>query len=976
MKTKRFNKTLMLFLTFGLLAFKTYGQAYMLWDFEDWTSIIITGCTIETTDPDPDGGVKYLKTSFPDYGWYYDLYQDLANINVAAMENPLLVFDYKTGVNTGKFSVWLFSSVWYEVQVNYYFRSPDWKQIAIPLKYLFDPEFFTPAVWISGVVPQPIVWPAVTGFAIELHNWVLPEGTIMEMSIDNICLKAESQKLFDFEDGVKPQELPEFTIETTEPDTAGGLKYLKVAKSGIAQWTWIGAAEKQIPITNLSVYNKPLVSFLYKTGSKKGYLQVEVGDNADMKWGYSVGQLESSTWKSMDVSLFDAAFSNWATDPLNWSKVQYIKIGFTTGDLPAGSDYEISIDNIRLKETPQNYQPFLRDFTIESDINEDLAFRPEWFKNCYTDFDKDTLVKIKFINVPDAKNGALKLDDTPVNAGQEIAVTDIGKLKFVPSPDWWGTSVIKWTASDGELFSAEAVLNLTLSHHPNLALHQPVEVSSSRSIAEYANDAIMHSVWGGLEYGPRIAGGGYAVTSWMYVDLGFSQEISSAFIHWEDAYALKYNVEVSDDALTWAAVDSVENGDGGVDRISFAPVTARYVRIYIMEAVSIMPPNVRELEVYHEMPPLTSFPIENVLYGKVDNADDNAGFVEMHWNNDSVFMHFVIKDDSIVTAGTAYQVDNIEVYFDMDNSKRIHWPRNGPWMANDTTFDDNDYQFRIVPAVPWEVNNPIIGEKLDYTRKGAGYEFMLSIPWDSLMPGFVPEIGKEIGFDILVSDNDAIASDANRNQISWNAPTTFLWNDPSLWGVLKLDDSATFVPVPDLEKPTAPASLDTIIEGNKVTLTWDPSTDNRVVHYYILLYDKNIVIDTVLAKPSDNKYTIEGLSNDKHTIMLYACDPYGNKRLSTIKLPAGWWEEPSGINDIESERLRFYPNPAGDVIYLGDIMKEKAVIEIYNLSGQLMMTCRVDAGNKEINITALPQGMYTIRLRDSKEVRIAKLIKN
>jgi len=40
------------------------------------------------------------------------------------------------------------------------------------------------------------------------------------------------------------------------------------------------------------------------------------------------------------------------------------------------------------------------------------------------------------------------------------------------------------------------------------------------------------------------------------------------------------------------------------------------------------------------------------------------------------------------------------------------------------------------------------------------------------------------------------------------------------------------------------------------------------------------------------------------------------------------------------------------------------------------MTCRIDAGNKEINVAALPQGMYTIRLRDSKEVRIAKLIKN
>jgi hypothetical protein len=954
----------LLFMTFSLLAFKTYGQAYVLYDFESGP-VPIEGWTIgnsyDTINPDPERGKHYLHTYQESWnsGQWCSLFKPLTDINLNSMEDPFLVFDYNTGDRKSYIYIWTVDPSKYGMRPLEVVHSSKWEKIAIPLKQ-----------FLSGPDVSPAVdWEQVYALAIEINPMLMPPGTIAEFNIDNVFLKAATQNLFDFEDGIRPEEKAEFTIENTDPDTTGGSKYLKVAKTGISQWTWIGAAEKRIPTTNLSVYEKPLVTFLYKTGAKKSYLQIEVGDNANMKWGYSIGQLESSTWTSAKVSLFDVAFSNWGTDPLDWSKVTYIKIGFTTGDLAAGSDYEISIDNIKLKESLQNYEPLIRDFALEGPVNMDLQLSNRLFASRFTDLERDTLVNIKFMTLPDAGFGTFTVDGIPVTAGKEIQAAELGKLNFIPAVDWWGKFLVKWKASDGEFYPEEADLNITVARYVNLALNKPVVASSytTYNYKEYANDGLSRSAWRSKELGKYIKTWTYADTAWIYFDLGVPYEISCADVYWsQEAFAKKYIFEISDDAVAWTPVDTIENTDGSIIRIIFNPVSARYVRIYTltgkMEYCDLV-----DLEVYNKIPQ-TILPVGNTVFGKVDNTLDFSGLVDMRWDNDSVYMVFKVQDDSIVTSGNAWQVDNIEIYFDMDNSKRIHWPRNGAWMANDTTFDDNDFQLRLVPDVPWETINSLTGAYQVYKKLEVGYDFELNIPWSSLMTDFVPQEGKEIGFDVLVSDNDAMASDANRNQITWNCPTIYPFNDPSIWGVLQLDDYGTFVVVPDEEKPTAPANLTAEVAGSTVTLTWDPSTDNRVVQYYVI-YDGSKAIDTVLAKQSGNSYTVKNLEDGKHTLLVYAFDPYGNNKGSTFKVDI------TGKMDQSIEPLTLYPNPAGDVIYLGEIMKEKAVVEVYDLSGQLMMSCRIDAGESEIYIGALPQGMYTLRLRDSNKVYITKWIK-
>ena len=67
---------------------------------------------------------------------------------------------------------------------------------------------------------------------------------------------------------------------------------------------------------------------------------------------------------------------------------------------------------------------------------------------------------------------------------------------------------------------------------------------------------------------------------WLAVDLGTPQRIGRVRLNWEAANASAYRIEVSDDGQNWRSVYETDNGQGEVEDISFAPVTARYVRMF------------------------------------------------------------------------------------------------------------------------------------------------------------------------------------------------------------------------------------------------------------------------------------------------------------------------------------------------------------------------------------------------------------
>jgi hypothetical protein len=297
----------------------------------------------------------------------------------------------------------------------------------------------------------------------------------------------------------------------------------------------------------------------------------------------------------------------------------------------------------------------------------------------------------------------------------------------------------------------------------------------------------------------------------------------------------------------------------------------------------------------------------------------------------------------------------------------------------DDAYDTNDYQLRLVPDVPFATNNtPKPGIACSdtavnqvYTRTADGYQFVLNIAWEGLLAGFEPAAGTLIGFDVLLSDNDATASDANRNQITWNSPTPNPYNDPSLFGVLKFvgTGSGYFEPVPDNVKPTAPEEVIAQVSGADVEVDWSASTDNRVVQNYII-YQGTTVLDTILAKESLNAYFVTALAPGKYKFGVVAVDVYGNKSAKTV---APEVEVFTGIKDLTSSQMMVYPNPSNGLFNITSESNATVSLEVYNLTGGLV-TSSVFTQNHILDLSKFSKGVYFLHLTAEGKTQITKLI--
>jgi hypothetical protein len=65
---------------------------------------------------------------------------------------------------------------------------------------------------------------------------------------------------------------------------------------------------------------------------------------------------------------------------------------------------------------------------------------------------------------------------------------------------------------------------------------------------------------------------------WIAIDLGRTAAITRVRLRWQEAYATAYEIQASDDGTTWTTLQSVSDGDGGLDEYDVS-AQARYVRM-------------------------------------------------------------------------------------------------------------------------------------------------------------------------------------------------------------------------------------------------------------------------------------------------------------------------------------------------------------------------------------------------------------
>jgi acyl-homoserine lactone acylase PvdQ len=128
----------------------------------------------------------------------------------------------------------------------------------------------------------------------------------------------------------------------------------------------------------------------------------------------------------------------------------------------------------------------------------------------------------------------------------------------------------------------------------NLAVSRPASASSTESGLFYslparnAVDGNPATRWGSNWSDPQ------SIT----VDLGAGQQVGRVILRWEAAFGRAYRIEVSSDGSSWRQVFATTAGNGGEDNVSFAPTTARFVRMTGTQRGTGYGYSLWELEVY------------------------------------------------------------------------------------------------------------------------------------------------------------------------------------------------------------------------------------------------------------------------------------------------------------------------------------------------------------------------------------------
>ena len=125
----------------------------------------------------------------------------------------------------------------------------------------------------------------------------------------------------------------------------------------------------------------------------------------------------------------------------------------------------------------------------------------------------------------------------------------------------------------------------------NLAVGKPATASTAQSgtyAATAAVDGKLTTRWSSAFSDPQ----------WIAVDLGTRRTVQQIVLRWETAYARSYQLQISDDGLTWRTITSTTTGDGAVDDVRNLNVTGRYVRMYGSQRATAWGYSLWEFEVH------------------------------------------------------------------------------------------------------------------------------------------------------------------------------------------------------------------------------------------------------------------------------------------------------------------------------------------------------------------------------------------
>lgn len=81
-----------------------------------------------------------------------------------------------------------------------------------------------------------------------------------------------------------------------------------------------------------------------------------------------------------------------------------------------------------------------------------------------------------------------------------------------------------------------------------------------------------------------------------------------------------------------------------------------------------------------------------------------------------------------------------------------------------------------------------------------------------------------------------------------------------------------------------------------------------------------------------------------------------------------------GVDEFDINKLSIYPQPANDILNI-DYIEEIALLEVYNMLGQQLISAKESSSRVKLNVSSLKAGAYFLKLHTASNKHVVKIIK-
>jgi tetratricopeptide (TPR) repeat protein len=218
-------------------------------------------------------------------------------------------------------------------------------------------------------------------------------------------------------------------------------------------------------------------------------------------------------------------------------------------------------------------------------------------------------------------------------------------------------------------------------------------------------------------------------------------------------------------------------------------------------------------QAWRDIPAHTIGHAGHVAYAPVSSETDLSARFQAMYDQQALYVLVEVTDEQLVSDSAEYWLDDgVEVFIAADNNKS-------------DVYGARDYQYHFdwdstAPALGETRHNNTNGVQYAFARTEKGYRLEAKLPWATL--GTTPAVGKKIGLDVHVNDDD---DGGDRDtKIMWFGTHDIAWQQPSAFGTAEL---AGLVAWWKLDESDGRTAADSSGNGHQATVQgnpdWQPS---------------------------------------------------------------------------------------------------------------------------------------------------------